>query len=220
MLNSFLRTGFLFLTAVVLMRIMGKRQMAQLQPYELVLAILMADIASAPMGNASIPLLYGVIPMLALVFLHTLLTLLCMKSERWRSIIDGNAYAVIKDGELRGAMLDKLGISMSDLLEQLRLAGFARIEDVRSAILETSGQMSVFKTTVPQPVVLSGQVQTNQLTRLGRDEAWLRGVLSGAGIDDVGTIVLCQANNTGELVVYKNGDCSQATIINSDYRDY
>ena len=209
-LNSFIRTGFLFLTAVALMRVMGKRQMAQLQPYELVLAILMADIASAPMGDPGIPLLYGIIPMLSLVFLHTLLTLLSMKSEKWRRAINGSTNALIKDGRLHAETLDKYGITISDLLEQLRLAGFAKIEDVRSALLETTGQLSVFDTPVPLPVILSGQIQTKQLNTLGRDEAWLCGVLAGAGHGDVGAIALCQADEAGSVVVYKKGASEQA----------
>jgi uncharacterized membrane protein YcaP (DUF421 family) len=119
MLILFLRAALLFLAAVVLMRVMGKRQIAQLQPYELVLAILMADLAAAPMGDTGIPLLYGVVPMLALMFMHTALTLCCMKSERLRRIIDGKSYAVIKEGRLQNKALDQLGFSISDLLEEL-----------------------------------------------------------------------------------------------------
>ncbi|MDR2504722.1 MAG: DUF421 domain-containing protein [Oscillospiraceae bacterium] len=213
MLILFLRTAFVFVVAVFLMRVMGKRQIAQLQPYELVLAILMADIAAAPMGNDGIPLLDGIVPMLALVFLHTLITYLCMKSERLRRFIDGSAFPIVSGGRLRSETLDKLGITVSDLLEELRAAGYATIEDVHTAILETSGKMSVFNTAVPVPLILSGQIMPAHLKRVARDEAWLHCKLAGAGISAVADVALCQADENLRLVVYRKGEDEAAVVI-------
>jgi uncharacterized membrane protein YcaP (DUF421 family) len=213
MLILFLRTAFLFITAVFLMRVMGKRQIAQLQPYELVLAILMADIAAAPMGNDGIPLLDGIIPMVALVFLHTLITFLCMKSERLRRIIDGSAFPVVSLGRLRSDTLDKLGITVSDLLEELRAAGYSTIEDVQTAILETSGKMSVFDRAVPVPLILSGQIMPAHLKRIARDETWLKDKIAGAGFANVADVALCQADDNLRLVIFRNGPDEAAVIV-------
>lgn len=236
MLILFMRAVLLFSTAVVMMRVMGKRQIAQLQPYELVLAILISDLAAAPMGDSGTPLLYGIIPMLALVCMHTVLTLCCMKSERLRRIIDGQSYSVMSGGELHGNVLDKLGFSVSDLLEELRAAGFARIEEVDDAIIETSGKLSAFAKPqfepvtlsdmklentpggVPLPLILSGQVQRPNLARMAVSEAWLAAKLARAGAGGTKSVALCSLGVDGSLVVFDRGDVSKPRVIKTDYQ--
>ena len=234
MLILFIRAIMLFLMTVVMMRVMGKRQVAQLQPYELVLAILISDLAAAPMGDSGKPLLYGLVPMLALVFMHTVLTLCCMKSERLRKLIDGQSYSVINNGELRNKEIDRLGFSISDLLEELRAAGFERIEEVDSAIIETSGKLSAFRKPanrpatvsdlklqanvggIPLPVILSGRVQKDNLASMRVTEAWLLAKLTRAGIIDKRTVALCSLATDGTLVVFSREDVSAPRVIKSD----
>jgi len=230
MLVHFARAAILFIMTVLLMRIMGKRQVAQLQPYELVLAILLADLAAAPMQDSGIPLLYGIVPMLALVCLHTAITLCCMKSERLRRIIDGQSYSVIRGGKLDNSTLDKLGFSISDLLEELRTAGYARMEDINEVILETSGKLSVFEHEnlepvtcadmsiekkprgVPLPLILSGQLQRQNLTKMNVSEAWLTAKLTKAGAPGVRSIALCSLDAAGTLVIFQKGNTAAPSV--------
>ncbi|MDR0395899.1 MAG: DUF421 domain-containing protein [Oscillospiraceae bacterium] len=220
MLILFLRAIVLFVTMVVLMRLMGKRQISQLQPYELALSILIANLATAPMGDTAVPLLYGVVPMIAMIFMHTIITLCCMKSVRLQRIIDGRAYAVIQNGSLNNNALDRLGFTMTDLLAELRAAGFLHIQDVNSAILETSGKISVFPVSgkehatasdlgvtagaggAPVPLILSGQVQRQNLPALLIDEEWLLKKINEAGFNSPRAIALASLDPAGTLLVY------------------
>jgi len=224
MLTIFLRAVILFLSTVVLMRLMGKRQIAQLQPYELVLSILIADLAATPMSDIGTPLLYGLVPMLALLLMHTAITLVCMKSQTLRRVIDGKPFLVVQDGKLKTALLDKLGYSLSDLLEELRAAGFPNIGEVGSAVLETSGKLSAFPDAKHQPVtvsdmnlplksaglpvtlVLDGKVQTRSLKAVGADEPWLRARLNALGFRGVGEVLLLALEADGELLAYRRAD--------------
>ncbi|GHU77772.1 hypothetical protein AGMMS49992_26660 [Clostridia bacterium] len=233
MLILFIRAIILFLTTVILMRLMGKRQIAQLQPYELALSILIADLAAAPMGDTAIPLLYGVVPMLAMIFMHSVFTICCMKSERLRRLIDGRSYPIIQNGVLSNQALDRLGYTMSDLLEELRSAGFLRIQDVDSAILETSGNLSVFPTGakapatagdlglparaggLPVPLILSGRVQKENLPPLLVDEAWLDTQLSGAGFKSARGIALASLDPSGTLLIYSCKNTCAPIVVNT-----
>ncbi|MDR1263620.1 MAG: DUF421 domain-containing protein [Oscillospiraceae bacterium] len=220
MLILFLRAVILFVTMVVLMRLMGKRQIGQLQPYELAMSMLIANLATPPMGDTAVPLLYGVVPMVAMIFIHALITLCGMKSERLRRLIDGHAYPVVKDGILSNRALDQLGFTMSDFLAEMRSAGFLRIQDVDTAIMETSGKLSVFpvpgKETatlsdlgitpsaggLPVPVILSGRIQKENLPPLLVDETWLRAQLKKAGFDSLRAVALASLDPAGTLWIY------------------
>ncbi|MDR1599968.1 MAG: DUF421 domain-containing protein [Oscillospiraceae bacterium] len=220
MIILFLRAIVLFVTMVALLRLMGKRQISQLQPYELALSILIANLATAPMGDTAVPLLYGVVPMLAMIFMHTIITLCCMKSVRLQRIIDGRAYAVIQNGSLNNDALDRLGFTMTDLLAELRAAGFLRIQDVNSAVLETSGKLSVFPAPdkepatvsdlgitpgaggAPVPLILSGQIQRQNFPSLLISEEWLRERIKEAGFNSPRSIALASLDPAGTLLVY------------------
>ena len=120
---------------------MGKRQIGQLQPFELVIAIMLADLASAPVDDVGVPLIKGVVPIFALAFAQIIISFLSLKSERFRTLIGGSPSILIENGVLQQKKLEQLRINLNDLLEQLRSQNIANIDDVEFAILR---QMATF----------------------------------------------------------------------------
>lgn len=219
MITIFLRAMILFVSAVCAMRIMGKRQVGQFQPFELVVAIMIAELAATPMEDVGTPLLYGLIPMMALVMLHGVMTLLSMKSQWWRRLINGAPTVLIKDGAIQPQALEKLCFSLNDLMEELRMAGMLDVKQVGTAIMETSGQVSVFpkadqrpltpddlampvkKEGIPLTLILDGTVQESNLFLGGLDEKWLLKQLKPLGYTSPHDVLFCSLNPAGEMLV-------------------
>lgn len=146
MLMVFVRATVMYLVVMLTMRLMGKRMIGQMQPFELAVAMLIADLAAAPLNDLGIPLLYGLVPMLALLLSHSVMTLLCCKFPAVRQLISGKPAVMIKDGAIDYSEMVKQCYSINDLMEALRVAGQLDISQVGTAILETNGQLSAFPT--------------------------------------------------------------------------
>ena len=138
MLITFLRSIVLYIIILIVMRLMGKREIGQLQPFELVIAILIADLASIPMSEIGIPLENGIIPILGLLVMHLLISVLNMKSIRAREIICGKPRILIYRGKINEDALRKERFTLSELEERLRGNNITSLGDVEYAILETS----------------------------------------------------------------------------------
>ena len=200
MFTLFLRAVFLYGVMILTMRALGKRQLGEFQPYELALTILLADIISGPIGSVSTPLFYGLLPVAAVVVVHGVLSIACMKSDKIRAVVSGKPTLVINRGVVDQQALDKLCLSLSDLLEGLRSAGFLDPTEVGTAVVEAKGTISAFEAAenrpprtsemnlspgyegMPLPLVMDGRVQQNNLLQAGRDEGWLRALLGGRGL--------------------------------------
>jgi uncharacterized membrane protein YcaP (DUF421 family) len=170
---------------------MGKRQIGQLQPSELVVALIIADLAAIPMGNIGIPLVNGIIPIITLYILEELLSFISMKSESARGLISGKPSILIERGIIMEQELGKLRYNLNDLLEQLRLKNFSNLEDIDYAILETSGQLSVIPKSenkpvtikdmnikaipqhLPVTVIIDGRTLSDNLHKIGLSNEWL-----------------------------------------------
>ena len=150
---SFFRTILTYIIVVISMRCMGKRQIGQLQPYEVVIALMIADLAALPMEDSSVPLLNGVIPILSLVFVQIILSYLIFKNGRIRSLFCGKSKVVVRDGIIQEKVLSGEMYTVSDLAEALRLKGFSDISMVKEARLETNGELSVIPTGAQSPLV-------------------------------------------------------------------
>lgn len=138
-----LRTLILYILVVFALRIMGKRQIGELQPSELVVAIMISDLATVPMSDNAIPLLYGISPIFTLVFCELLVSFFCMKSQWIRLGVTGRPTYIINNGKINQKEMKKARYSISDLLEELRMLNVFDISSVNSAILETNGKISV-----------------------------------------------------------------------------
>ena len=144
---SFIRTVILYLLVITGLRIMGKRQIGEMQPSELVVAIMISDLAAIPMQEVGIPLMSGIIPIFTLIVMEILLSQLSLKSKKFRRIMTGKPNVVIHNGKILKDEMKKMRFNMDDLNEQLRIQGYTGISDINFAILETNGQLSI----IPKP---------------------------------------------------------------------
>ncbi len=142
MLVTLIRAVILYFLIIIFMRLMGKRQLGELQPTELVITILLSEIVSIPMQDTGVPLAHSLLAVTLLVALEIINSAICLKSAKLRSIIEGNSLVVIRDGVIDQKQLKRLRISVDDLLDQLRQKDIFDISDVRYAIVETNGQLS------------------------------------------------------------------------------
>lgn len=190
MLIIFVRTLILYILIILVFRLMGKRQIGQLQPSELVVALIVADLAAVPMANVGIPLINGIIPIITLFIMEELLSYLSLKSERVRGLISGKPSILIDRGIIMEKELEHSRYNLNDLLEQLRLKNFSNIEDINYAILETSGQLSIIpkedkkavtlkdmniKTQtqyMPVTVIIDGHILSDNLRKIGLNNNW------------------------------------------------
>lgn len=191
MLLVFVRTIILYSIVLIVMRFMGKREIGQLQPFELAISIMIADLATLPMSETGIPISNGIIPILGLLVMHLLISMVNMKSMRMREIICGKPSILIYRGRIDEHKLKKERFTINELEERLRGNNINNIGDVEYAILETSGQISVIqkpnkRTTVPEDfgimpeyegisydLVVDGKVMKDNLEKLEKDYNWL-----------------------------------------------
>lgn len=200
MLTLFLRSALLYSVMILTMRLLGKRQLGQFQPYEFALTILLADIISGPIGSVSTPLVHGLLPVAAVIVVHGVLSIACLKSDRIRAVVSGKPMLVINRGVIDQKMLNRLCLSLSDLLEGLRGAGYLDPAEVGTAVVEANGSISAFELAANRPpkaqelnletgyegmpmiLVMDGRLQRHNLAQTGRDAVWLDGLLSGRGL--------------------------------------
>ena len=152
MIISLIRTLLLYVLIIVAIRLMGKRQISDLQTSELVVTFLISNIASIPMQNASIPLFTGLIPIIVLVVCEIVLSNIMLKSCKFRKFICGNPLVIIDHGKINQKVMKELRMSTEDLFEQLRQLDIFKLEDVDFAIIETNGQLSIMKKPNKQQV--------------------------------------------------------------------
>ncbi len=195
MLVVFVRALVLYIIVVISMRIMGKRQIGQLQPFELAIAIMISELAAVPMQNTGIPLIHGIIPIVTLLIAQLIMSLLTLKSIHARAFICGKPTILIEKGQIKESSLRKEMYTVNDLLEQLRIKDYPNIADIEYAVLETNGQLSVIPKSRKRPVtpedldiktsyenmtidiIIDGHILSKNLKLCGKDEKWLMGEL-------------------------------------------
>lgn len=203
MLVIFFRAFILYFLVVLVMRMMGKRQIAQMQPFELVITILIAELAATPMENSAIPLVSGVIPILTLLSIQVIVSFISIKSEIFREIVCGKPSILINKGNIVQSEIRRLRINMNDLLEQLRSKDYPNLSDVEYAILETNGQLSILPKTdkrqvnvsdlkikaekedLPVTLIVDGRLIEKNLKKTGYKEEWLIQQLKKNKIDKI-----------------------------------
>lgn len=217
MLLIIIRTLILYIAVVMVMRIMGKREIGQLQPFELVVALMIAELAAIPMQDTGIPLLSGIIPIIILMVAQVGLSYVSMKSLQARNIICGRPSVVIDNGKLVESELRYLRYNINDLLEQLRCKNFPNIADVEFAILETNGQLSVIPKSqkralqpedlkieteyegLPLTLIVDGQLNEQNLHKANLNKEWLIAELAKFGINDIKKVFFASLDTAGNL---------------------
>ena len=191
-MQTVLRTVIFYFAVVFVFRCMGKRQIGELQPSELVLAIMISDLATTPVHDQKTPVYLGMLPIFVLMVIEILIAYLSQKSVIFRRIVTGKPSIIISRGKIDIKMLKKLRFNIDDLFEVLRSSGYMSVSEVEYAILETNGQLSVIpktentplnlkilggasgKATLPRNVIKDGKINNENLSLLGLDENWLK----------------------------------------------
>lgn len=221
MLVVFVRTLILFLVVVIAMRIMGKRQIGQLQPFELAVAIMISELAAVPMQDTGVPLLNGIVPIVTLLIAQILLSLISLKSINARAIICGKPSILVENGKIKEDVFRREMYTLNDLLEQLRSKNIPNIADVEFAILETNGQLSVIPKSQKRPanpedlkiptkyeglpldVIVDGKINNANLEKSKIDKEWLLGELARQGVADVKDALFASIDSEGKLYLQK-----------------
>ncbi len=223
MLVTLARALILYVLIIVCMRIMGKRQLGELQPTELVITILLSEIAAIPMQDNALPLGNSIVAVLLLVGLEIFNSIIVLKSSGCRSILQGNSLVVIRDGVIDQKQLKRLRFTMDDLFDQLRQKDVFDINDVRYAIVETNGQLSVMlkpeKETVTAEmaelpnktkgllcmVINDGKFLRRSFAECDMNEEKLYGILRKEGID-IEEILFMVADREGNYTIVKRDE--------------
>lgn len=151
MLNLFLRSLILYFFLLLAMRLMGKRQLGELQPFELAITLVASDLVCIPMSDATIPIIYGIIPVFSLFLVHIIITKLATKSVRFRKFLNGKPVIIIEQGNILADVLKELNMNIDDIMEALRGNGYFNPSEVEYAILETNGSLTVLPKSENKP---------------------------------------------------------------------
>lgn len=208
MLIAVIRTIILYLLIILGVRLLGKRQIGELEPSELVLSLIIADLAAVPMQDFGIPLLMGIIPILTLLCLSAILSVLTEKNIRFRALLCSRPSIVIQDGKVLPKEMEKNHFTIDELMEELRMAGVTDLATVKYAVLETTGRISVLpyagecpptgkdlglkrqEKGLPLIIISDGHILTHNLTARKLSQGWLEDQLHSRGIQSVEQIYL------------------------------
>lgn len=188
------RTVFFYFFVVISYRIMGKREISQLQVVDLIVSLLMAELIAISIENIDSPILLAIIPIVALVILEVVLAKISLKSRKFNELMTGKPSLLIVNGKLNFKELIKNRYTLNDLLLELRQNSIKSINEVEYAVLESNGKLSVFKYNIlkiksdyPMPLIIDGNIEKETLKQLKKDDIWLKNKInsSGLNIEDV-----------------------------------
>ena len=225
MLITFFRAIVLYIIVLIVMRLMGKREIGQMQPFELAISIMIADLAATPMAETGIPITNGIMPILGLLVMHLVISMINLKSTKAREIICGKPSILIFRGKVDEKVLKRERFTINELEERLRDNNIFNIGDVEYAVLESSGQVTVIPklnnrpTTpedfniepkyegIPYDLVVDGKVMYKNLEKLGKNYVWLKKQTEKFGIKPEDALIVtidgnnqffCQAKEKGD----------------------
>ena len=217
-INIITRTFIIYLAVLLVMRLMGKREVGQLSTFDLVVAIMIAEVAVVPLEDLNVPLYIGLIPMFILVGMEILISYLCLHSRFIRGIIEGSPSVLIAGGKIMDREMRRQRYNMNDLLGQLREQNIFNIADVEYAILETSGALSVISRPskrplnpqdlglsppvehIPTPIILDGELVVKNLYFQGLTPDWLKEKLQQFNLQPE-DILYASLDSTGKLYI-------------------
>ena len=225
MLTLIIRAIVIYIIVLIVLRIMGKRQIAEMQPYELVATLIIADLACIPMTEITVPLLHGIVPLLALVTINFFVSLISIKSVTFRKIINGKPIIVIDTNGIRYKELKALNMTLNELYEGLRIAGYFSLNDISYAIVETNGSLSILPKTQASPptaqdmgvkttnseinliLINDGKLIKENLEHFKVDENFINNSLKKYNITNIKNVMIYTLNNNGDVYLQqKNGN--------------
>lgn len=214
-----IRSIIIYVIVLFLIRIMGKRQIGEMQPFELVITLVIADLATIPMAEPSIPLIHGIIPLIALACLHFLLSLACRKSLWIRKVINGRPIILISPDGIDLKALKNLNMNFNDLQESLRTCNYFNLEEVLYAILQTNGSLTVIprsayapltasdvgiqksEASLPIIIISKGKLLKNNSSMANIDEEFIAKSIKNTNAKSIKNIVLATINQQGKMYI-------------------
>lgn len=183
-ISIILKTIVLYFYIVLVYRLMGKKEVGKLSIIDLIVSILIAELAAMSIESTDRSIFISIIPILVLVVIQIVLSYVSLKNEKIRKIIDGNPTPIIKSGKIKFNEMAKLRYSLEDLITQLREQGIKSIEEVDYAILENNGKLSIFQNTkdYPMPIIVDGKIDFDVLKELGKNTKWVFDILNSKNI--------------------------------------
>lgn len=174
-----LKTFILYSFIVIVYRIMGKKEVGKLSIIDLIVSILIAELAAISIEEGDRSIFTSIIPIVVLVVIQLVVSYISLKSVKLRKIIDGNPTVIIKDGKLNFKEMEKLRYTLDDLFAQLREQGIKSIEEVNYAVLENNGKLSIFESSkdYPLPIIVDGNIDYLVLRDLKKDDNWVKKIL-------------------------------------------
>ena len=215
---SFLRTSIMYILVIAVMRLMGKRQIGQLQPYEVVIALMISDLAAMPMQDTSVPLLSGIIPILSLLFFQLIISYMVLKSKKARRIICGSPRVLLLNGKIIEENLRNEMYNLDDLMEALRVGGYPNPADLSLVVLETGGSVSIVpkgavSVLTPEDMnkskddvcywdlIKDGVAEPTNMSYSHIEEKQLQKAIRNAGARDIRDVLYCNVDNKGHFFV-------------------
>lgn len=224
MFTMVIRAIIIYLVVLFLYRLMGKRQLGQMQPFELVLTLIIADLATIPMAEISVPVLHGIVPLLTLVILHFIIIYLCKLSYKISSFVSGKPVIVINPNGIDYKALKSLNLTVDDVFEAIRGCGYFNIEQIQYAIMETNGKMSVLpksqfapvtaqdlqlspqKSTLPINIINEGKIVKNNLAIAKLDEIKIKQILKQGNAKNIKEVLIMTVDKNGSVYFQKYKD--------------
>ncbi|WP_163858754.1 DUF421 domain-containing protein [Paenibacillus elgii] len=220
LLTLFFRTILIYAIVFFTLRIMGKREIGKLSVFDLVISIMIAEIAVFVLEDTKKPLLDGILPMATLVVVQLTIAFVSLKNEKLRRLFEGKPSPIIQNGKLNRKEMKRQLYNLDDLLLQLRENKVTNLADVEFALLESSGKLTVVEKKqetepsdekppsfryegLPLPLIMDGKVQDENLDKLGQTRFWLKSQLQDKGVKDFKDVFFCSIDHRGRWFIDK-----------------
>ena len=221
MIVIIIRTVIAYLSVIIALRLMGKKQIGEMEPSELVITIIISEIVAIPVVDQEVPLLYGLLPLAALVCCEVIISGFACKFEWFKDLFYGVPSRLIEKGSLNQKEMTKLRLSVNELIKELRIAGYPDLSRVNYCILETNGKLTVVPferfnpvtrqdMSLPAPdggmsatIISDGRVNSGNLARQAKDQAWLDGVLRANGLTDASVVFYLGVDELDRVTLIK-----------------
>lgn len=209
-----IRVVIIFTATLIVMRLMGKRQIGEMQPYELVITLIIADLACIPMSDASIPLLYGVIAILTVYLLHQIICLVDLNFPAAKTVISGEPSIVLNKNGIDDTQLKKNNLDVSDLIESLRVEGYFALDAVDYALYEAEGTFSALpkqeyqklQTSLPVVLIDEGKWDKENVSRTKKEQAYYEKILKEQRCNNVKKVLIMTVDGNGKVYLQLKGE--------------
>lgn len=222
MFTLIIRAIICYLLVLVVFRLMGKRQIGEMQPFELVLTLIIADLATIPMSESAIPTLHGIVPLLTLVVVHFFLTFFSKKSQTFSQIVNGKPVIIINEKGIDYKAIESLDITVEDIFEAIRGQGYFSLSEIEFAIMETNGNVSVLpksentpltngdvgnkkeEATIPVTLISEGKIMKSNLKTLNLKLNDINKILKKNNLSSIKNILVCTIDKNGVGYIQEN----------------